>query len=83
MLVFVIPDEAVLFWGWTAFNVYAAVVLAFAYRARETWSWILTWVLVAPYALMILYDSEIGPYYFGAAVIMTIAQFMTRRDFYK
>jgi hypothetical protein len=83
LLVFFIPEEAVLFWGWAAFNAYAGIVLLFSYRKLEAWAWIFTWILAAPYAFMIIYDAEIGPYYFAASIAITIAQFLARLDFYR
>lgn len=74
-------DEAVLFIGWTTMNLYALVVLLTAYRRGQVWGWWVTWLMPASYASLILFDSEVGPAYLGAAVLMATAQLMTRPAF--
>lgn len=81
-LIFFIPGEEVLFWGWAALNAYSTAVLLFAYRRVEKWAWVLTWVMVVPYALIFMYDAAIGPYYAGAAALMVVGQLLARGAFF-
>ena len=73
--------EEVLFIGWSTMNLYALVVLLTAYRKREVWGWWATWLMPLSYASLSLFDSEVGATYLTAAVLMGIAQLMTRHAF--
>ena len=81
-LIFAFPGDEVLFIGWTAFSMYAALVLYFPYRQGEKWAWYSTWILVVSFALMILFDSDIGIYYLVAAGLMAFGQLLTRQTFF-
>jgi hypothetical protein len=65
------------FIGLAAMNLYAVVVLLTVFRRGEQWAWLVTWVLIATYALVILYAPVVGPWYLGAAVVMAFAQLLT------
>jgi hypothetical protein len=39
--------------------------------------------LVIPYALVILFNQEIGPIYLGEAALMALGQILTYRTFFK
>lgn len=77
---FAAGDE-VLFVGWTTMNLYALVVLVTAYKSGEVWGWWVTWLMPASYASLSFFDSEVGPAYLGAAVLMAAAQLITRPAF--
>lgn len=81
-LIFVIPGEAVLFIGWTAFSLYSTLVLYFPYRRGERWAWYSTWIMVISYASMIVFDADIGLYYAIAAGLMAVGQLLTRDSFF-
>jgi hypothetical protein len=81
LLPFFTTGEEMLFVGWTTMNLYALVVLLTAYKRGEAWGWWLTWLMPASYASPILFDAEVGPAYFGAAVLMAAAQLITRPAF--
>jgi hypothetical protein len=81
-LAFVEPDEAVLFIGWTAFNLYSTLVLYLPYRAGAKWAWYATWIMIVTYALMILFDSQVGLFYLVAAGLMAVGQLLTRDAFF-
>ncbi len=81
-LIFVLPGEEVLFIGWTAFSLYAALVLYGPYRRGERWAWFSTWIMVLAFAAPILFDADIGLFYLGAAVLMALGQFLTRGWFF-
>jgi hypothetical protein len=55
------------FIAWAGFNFLAAGILLIPYRRGEKWAWFIIWVLVIPYALVILFNQEIGPIYLGEA----------------
>lgn len=77
LLPLVTTGEEVLFVGWATMNLYALVVLLTAYKGGEVWGWWVTWLMPASYASLILFDSEVGTTYLGAAVLMAAAQLMT------
>ena len=81
-LIFVVPGEEVLFIGWTAFSLYSALVLYFPYRQGEKWAWYSTWILVVAFAVMILFDAEIGIFYLVAAGLMAFGQLLNRGSFF-
>lgn len=81
-LVFVMPGEEVLFIGWAAFNLYSTAVLLIPYRRGERWAWTSSWVLVASFAAVVAFDTQIGLFYAGAAVLMAAGQFLTRAAFF-
>lgn len=81
-LIFVIPGEEVLFIGWTAFSLYATLVLYFPYRRGERWAWYSTWIMVVSYASSIFFDADIGLYYLIAAGLMALGQLLTRDSFF-
>jgi hypothetical protein len=81
LLLLLTSGEEVLFIGWTTMNVYALVVLLTAYRGGQYWAWWATWLMPASYALLILFDSAVGPGYLGVAALMAGAQMMTRPAF--
>lgn len=74
-------DEVLAFLGLGAMNLYAVVVLLTGYRRGERWAWWVTWVMVATYALVILYAPDAGPFYLGGAVVMASGQLLTWAGF--
>jgi hypothetical protein len=75
-------NEAPLFSGWTAFNLYATLVLWFPFRRGETWAWCISWVLVIAFASAIFFNPQIGPFYLGLAVIMAVGLLLTASAFF-
>lgn len=83
ILIFVMPDEATLFLGWAAYNLYATVVLYIPFRRGETWAWFLTWTLVLGFALPILFSADaFAVWYLAAAGVMTVSLLLTRSVFF-
>jgi hypothetical protein len=82
-LIFALPGEEVLFIGWTGLSIFSAVVLYFPYRQGEKWAWFATWVFVATFTPLILFDAEIGLFYLVAAGLMALAQLLTRDAFFR
>jgi hypothetical protein len=76
------PGGDVVFLAWAAFNFMAATILIYPYRRGEKWAWYAIWGLVVPYALIIVYNSEIGPIYLTEAIVLAAAQLLTYRSFF-
>jgi hypothetical protein len=82
VLSLVISEERTLFLGWAAFNVYALLVIAIPLRHAARWAWITSWVLVAVFASAMVFNAQIGPYYLGAAAVMTVGLLLTAPAFF-
>lgn len=81
--VFIIIDEATLFLGWAAFNLYSTLVLYIPFRRGEKWAWYTSWILVIGFAAPILFSQEsFTVYYLGAAVLVAVALLLTRPAFF-
>lgn len=76
------PGGDTIFLTWAAFNLLAAAILVLPYRRGEKWAWIVIWAMIIPYALIIVFNSEVGPYYLAEAALMTISQLLTYRAFF-
>ena len=77
------PDEAPLYIGWAAFNLYSSAVLSIPFRRGERWAWYATWIQVVGFAGLIFFNTEIGPYYLGAAVVMALCLLLTWPAFFQ
>jgi hypothetical protein len=78
ILIFVMKDEATLFIGWAAFNLYSTLVLYIPFRRGEKWAWYMSWILVIGFAVTIFFNTQVGIFYLGAAVLMVVALLLTR-----
>jgi hypothetical protein len=76
-------NEPVLFIGWTAFNLYACLVLWIPFQQGERWAWGSLWILVITFASMIFFDRQIGPFYLGAAAILAVGLLLTASAFFR
>jgi hypothetical protein len=76
-------NEATLFIGWAAYNLYSTVVLYIPFRRAEQWAWYTTWILVIGFASLIFFDATIGVWYLGAAGVMALALLLTRSAFFQ
>lgn len=74
-------DEPVLFIGFTAFNLYALLVLAIPFRRRERWAWLASWILPVGIALPAASDPNIAPIYYALAGGLVLGLLVTVRDF--
>ena len=81
ILIFALNQPS-LFIGWTAFNLYALLVLWFPFRQGERWAWGATWILVIALASAIFFDRQIGPFYLGAAAIAAVGLLLTASAFF-
>ena len=82
-LAFAVPDEATLFIGWAAFNLYATLVIYIPFRRGERWAWYTTWILVMGLASAILFNATIGLWYVGTAAVMALCLLLTRPAFFQ
>jgi hypothetical protein len=76
------PNDDVVFLAWAAFNLMAAAILLFPYRSGETWAWYAIWGMVIPYALIIRFNSEVGPIYLGESILIALGQVLTYGTFF-
>ena len=83
LLAFVVKDEATLFIGWAAFNLYSTLVLYIPFRRGEKWAWYTTWILVLGFAIAIFFNTQIGTFYLGEAVLMAVALLLTWPAFFQ
>ena len=83
ILAFVMKDEATLFIGWAAFNLYSTLILYIPFRRGERWAWYASWILVIGFAVTIFFSAQIGIFYLGAAVLMAVALLLTRPAFFQ
>jgi hypothetical protein len=83
ILTFVMMDEATLFIGWAAFNLYSTFVLYIPFRRGEKWAWFTSWILVIGFAVTIFFNAQVGSFYLGAAVLMAVALLLTRPAFFQ
>jgi hypothetical protein len=75
-------DEPVLFIGYTAFNLYALIVILIPFRGSEKWAWLATWILPIGLALPATTDPNLAIFYYSAAGLCVVGLLLTLRDFY-
>lgn len=83
VLTFVL-DNAVLFMGYAAFNLYALVVIALPFRRREQWAWYATWILPIGLVLatVLAADPNITLFYYAVAAACVVGLLLTMREFF-
>jgi hypothetical protein len=81
ILIFALNQPS-LFIGWTAFNLYACLVLWFPFRQGERWAWSASWILVITLASAIFFDAQIGALYLGAASIAAVGLLLSASAFF-
>jgi hypothetical protein len=62
---------------------YSTLVLYMPFRRGETWAWYTSWILVIGFTITIFFNTQIGIFYLGAAVLMAIALLVTRPAFFQ
>ena len=72
-------QPSTVFVAWAGMNFLAAGILLIPYRRRERWAWFLIWALIVPYALVILFNQDVGLIYLGEAALMALGQLLTYR----
>lgn len=81
VLIFVF-DDPVLFIGYTAFTLYALVVIALPFRRRELWAWCATWLLSIGLGMAGLFAPDIALFYYAFAAICVVGLLLTMRAFF-
>ena len=82
LLIF-LENEPTLFIGWTAFTLYATLVVWIPFRRGEVWSWYSSWIVVITFASAIFFNAQVGRFYLGAAVIIGIGLLLTYSAFFQ
>jgi hypothetical protein len=72
-----ILDEPVLFLGWTAFNLYAFLVIVIPFRRLEKWAWCATWILPIGLATAASNAPSIALYYYSIAAVCMLGLLLT------
>lgn len=70
-----------IFVAWATMNFLAATILYIPYRRGERWAWNVMWVLIIPYAMIILFNAQLGPIYLGEAALIVVGQLLAYRAF--
>lgn len=81
MLIFV-EDEVVLFVGYTAFTLYALIVVTIPFRQLEKWAWYTTWILPLGLAIPAITIPELAIFYYSMAALCVLGLLLTRQEFF-
>ena len=81
VLIFV-QNEPTLFTGYTAFNLYAFLILLIPFRQGIKWAWMATWIFPVGLALAAFFAPEIAPYYYGSAAACAFGLLLTMPEFF-
>lgn len=75
-------DDPPLFVGWTAFNLYALLVVLIPFRRLEKWAWYTTWILPIALAAGGFIAPDIALFYYAVAAVCALGMLLTVRDFF-
>ncbi len=75
-------DEPILFLGYTAFNLYALLVIVLPLRRRERWAWYATWILPLGLAIPGAMDPDIALIYYGAAALSVVGLMLSTGELF-
>jgi hypothetical protein len=75
-------NEPTLFLGWTAFNLYALLVIAIPLRRLEKWAWYATWLLPVGLAAGGFTAPDIAVFYYAVAAACVLGLLLTMREFF-
>ena len=75
-------DDPVLFLGWTAFNLYALLIIAIPFRRLEKWAWYATWILPIGLAAGGFTAPDIAAFYYAVAAACVLGLLLTLRNFF-
>ena len=73
-------DDPVLFIGYTAFNLYALIVILIPFRRAEKWAWLATWILPIGLALPASTDPDLAIFYYSVAGLCVVGLLLSLRD---
>jgi hypothetical protein len=72
----------VLFMTYSAFSLYAFLVLLIPFREGKKWAWMATWIVPVVMALTAYFAPEFALYYYGAAVVFVLGLLLTMSEFF-
>jgi hypothetical protein len=75
-------NEPTLFTSYTAFNLYAFLVLLIPFRQGKKWAWMASWILPVVLALTAFFVPDIAPYYYGSAAACVIGLLLTMPELF-
>jgi hypothetical protein len=75
-------DNPSLFIGWTAFTIYALLVIAIPFRRLEKWAWFATWILPIGLAAGGFTAPDIAAFYYVVAAACVLGLLLILRDFF-
>ena len=75
-------DNPVLFIGYTAFNLYALIVILIPFRRGEKWAWLATWILPIGMALPASTNPDLAIFYYSVAGLCMVGLLLSLRDFF-
>ena len=81
-ILFFTDNEVIIFVSYTAFSLYAFLVLLIPFREGKKWAWAATWILPVVMALTANFAPDYGPYYYGTAAVFTLGLLLTMKDFF-
>ena len=73
-------DDPVLFIGYTAFNLYALIVILIPFRRAEKWGWLATWILPIGLALPASTDPDLAIFCYSVAGLCVVGLLLSLRD---
>lgn len=76
------PGFATGFIAWATFEFLLAAILAIPYRRGERWAWYVVWAPVIPYAVVIFFNPDVGPFYLAAAALIVLGQWLASSAFF-
>jgi hypothetical protein len=75
-------DEPALFIGFTAFTLYAFLVLYIPFRREEKWAWYTSWILPLGLAAPAFTEPDIAIFYYTVAAACVLGLLLTMPDFF-
>jgi hypothetical protein len=75
-------NEHALFMIYSAFSLYAFLVLLIPFRKGNKWAWMATWLLPVVQALTAYFAPDFAPYYYGTAIVFVLGLLLTMSEFF-
>lgn len=82
ILIFVEKDEVTLFMSYTAFSLYAFLVLLIPFRQGKKWAWMATWMLPVVLGLTAYFVPDYAPYYYASAAVCVLSLLVAVPEFF-
>ena len=75
-------NEPTLFAGYTAFTLYAFLVLYIPFSRGEKWAWYASWILPIGLAAPAFLNADIAILYYSVAAVCVLGLLLTGQDFF-